>query len=75
MTATLKVVPPAEPDMPDALRDAVIAWADGSALLASGFADALRSGQEIVDLAGAFIAQVRRNTALLETIEVLLDQA
>ncbi len=57
------------------LREAVIAWADSSAELASSLAADLRRGQDFAEIEPTFVALARQNSALLETVGLLIGQA
>lgn len=74
MTTPLQTVPPTPAESED-LREAVIAWADSCAELASSLAGGLRSGKDFAAIEPSFVALARQNSALLETVGLLLDQA
>ena len=73
-TTPLQTVPSASTESGD-LREAVVAWADSCAELASSLAADLRRGQDFAEIEPAFVALARQNSALLETVGLLLDQA
>ena len=73
-TTPLQTVPSVPVESAD-LRAAVVAWADSCAELASSLAADLRHGQDFAEIEPSFVALARQNSALLETVGLLLDQA